>query len=102
MNGGQRQTAELKMLANMKKAKNRVASPMRAFRATVPVGNTRAIERAKLTRHIQKTMKYNARFTVPELSTLNGVVDPAELERLTVCADYMAGSYLVFRRSAEI
>jgi hypothetical protein len=84
MSGGspKRQNVATNVLAKILKPRKRIAILTRVFRATVPVGKTRAIERARLTRLIQKTAKYNATFKMPELATLIGVIDAAEHERI--------------------
>jgi predicted AAA+ superfamily ATPase len=80
--GDQRQRADPKMKTKTQKLAKRAAVAMRVFRATVPAGNTRATERARLIRLIQKTWIYKAMLNSPESVTLRGVAAPAKVRRL--------------------
>jgi hypothetical protein len=76
--GSQIHSEALKMQVKRQKTRKSAAIPTRVLRGSVPVGNTRAIERARLTRLNQKIGKYNAMFNEPESSTLNVVAEPAK------------------------
>jgi hypothetical protein len=76
--GSQRHSEALKMHVKRQKMRKRAAIPTKVLRGSVPVGNTRAIERARLTRLNQKIGKYNATFSQPAWVRLSGVGDLAK------------------------
>jgi hypothetical protein len=75
--GDQVQSEPLKMHEKTQKEKKRAAIATRLLRATVSLGNTRAIDKARLTRLIQKMEKYIRRFSQPSFWISSRIEDPA-------------------------
>jgi hypothetical protein len=74
----QRQSEGPNVQSKTQKLEKSAAIARSVFRATVPEGNTRATERARLIRLIQKMRKYKAILNIPESLTLRAVGAPAK------------------------